>query len=81
MSVLSPSQQRVLGLLAAGYTNAAIAEALGRTVPGVEGAVRDIYLRLGLVDERRDKRVCAALWFHRSSLTLPRQPTLGGRSG
>ena len=55
---LTPQQERVLGLIAAGRTNAEIADSLGLSLDGVKWHVREILAKLNL-----DSREEAAAWW------------------
>lgn len=62
---LSPREQEVLGLMAAGCSNTAIERALSVSPRTVESHVRHVYFKLGLPpDPDVDRRVSAArLWW------------------
>lgn len=62
LEVLTPRELQVLALLAAGRSNGAIADELHLSRKTVDTHVRNIYGKLGLVeDERSSRRVLAAL--------------------
>jgi DNA-binding NarL/FixJ family response regulator len=64
LSRLTPRESEVLGLLANGDTNAAIAEALSISKRAVERHVNSIFAKLELQDsEHVSRRVKAALLF------------------
>jgi DNA-binding NarL/FixJ family response regulator len=61
---LTAREREIVALIAAAYTNAAIAERLGITTRGVERHVNAIFAKLGPSDpERTNRRVAAALTF------------------
>lgn len=61
---LTPRQQEVLGCIAAGHSNAAIARDFGLTQRAVEKHVSEIFSRLGLAnDETISRRVHATLLY------------------
>ena len=55
---LTPRQAEVVALVAAGWTNARIAEALEMSVKTVEKHVRDVFVRWGVTT----RTAVAALW-------------------
>ena len=62
VAALSPREREVLGLMAEGRSNPAIAGHLGLTAKTVETHVRNIFQRLGLAAEAHlDRRVLAVL--------------------
>lgn len=69
---LTPRQQEILGLMAQGYTNAAISEALGITAKSVENQINLIYQHLDI--DRSDRsvqpRVTAVLEYLKSTQAL-----------
>ena len=67
---LTPRQAEVVALVAAGWTNARIAEALEMSVKTVEKHVRDVFVRWGVTT----RTAVAALW-------RAHQPTADGDSG
>jgi DNA-binding NarL/FixJ family response regulator len=69
MAGLSDREREVLGLIAEGFSDVAIAERLGRTPEDVETQVEQIFLKLGLPDEDvSDRRVAAVLTYLRPTL-------------
>jgi DNA-binding NarL/FixJ family response regulator len=67
LSVLTPREREVLGLMAEGRTNTAIGERLFLSERTVEGNVRRIFDKLGLADTPQDnRRVLAVLAFLRA---------------
>jgi DNA-binding NarL/FixJ family response regulator len=67
LSVLTPREREVLGLMAEGRTNTAIGERLFLSGRTVEGNVRRIFDKLGLADTPQDnRRVLAVLAFLRA---------------
>ena len=67
LSVLTPREREVLGLMAEGRTNTAISEQLFPSERTVEGNVRRIFDKLGLADTPQDnRRVLAVLAFLRA---------------
>lgn len=67
LSVLTPRERDVLGLMAEGRTNAAIGQQLFLSEKTVEGNVRRIFDKLGLADTPEDnRRVLAVLAFLRA---------------
>jgi len=64
---LSPTQQRVLGLVAEGLSNEAISERLGVTVSSVENHLIAVYRALQLPTDGKNRRVLAALTFLRQT--------------
>jgi len=61
---LSPREREVLGAIAQGRTNAAIAEALVLSIRAVEKHINSIFAKLGLTgDQQHHPRVRAALMF------------------
>jgi DNA-binding NarL/FixJ family response regulator/class 3 adenylate cyclase len=66
---LSAREREVLGLVAEGFSDGAIAERLGLTPDAVETDVEQIFLKLGLRDEHAsDRRVAAVLAYLRATL-------------
>jgi DNA-binding NarL/FixJ family response regulator len=66
LAALSEREQAVLGLMAQGLTNAALAEELFISPKTVEGYVRSIFTKLDLAPgEREHRRVLAVLQFLR----------------
>jgi DNA-binding NarL/FixJ family response regulator len=64
LGALTPREFEILGLIAEGWSNAAIAERLVITKRAVEGHVRAIFAALDLGDERDvSRRVRAALMY------------------
>ena len=64
LAVLTPREREVLGQIAQGRSNAAIAESLVLTKRAVEKYINSIFIKLGLADsEDVSKRVKAALVF------------------
>jgi len=61
LAVLTPREREVLGQIAQGRSNAAIAESLVLTKRAVEKYINAIFLKLGLDSEDVSKRVRAAL--------------------
>ena len=67
LSVLTPRERDVLGLMADGRTNAAIGQRFYLSEKTVEGNVRRIFDKLGLTDTSDDnRRVLAVLAFLRA---------------
>jgi DNA-binding NarL/FixJ family response regulator len=67
LSVLTPRERDVLGLMAEGRTNSAIGQRLFLSEKSVEGNVRRIFDKLGLTDTPEDnRRVLAVLAFLRA---------------
>jgi DNA-binding NarL/FixJ family response regulator len=67
LSVLTPRERDVLGLMAEGRTNSAIGQRLFLSEKTVEGNVRRIFDKLGLTDTAEDnRRVLAVLAFLRA---------------
>lgn len=67
LSVLTPRERDVLGLMAEGRTNSAIGQRLFLSEKTVEGNVRRIFDKLGLTDTPEDnRRVLAVLAFLRA---------------
>jgi DNA-binding CsgD family transcriptional regulator len=67
LSVLTPREREVLGLMAEGRTNTAIGQRLFLSERTVEGNVRRIFDKLGLTDTPADnRRVLAVLAFLRA---------------
>ncbi len=65
VSGLSDREVEVLALLARGWSNGAMAQALVLSHRTVEAHITRIFLKLGLFDEDdRNRRVLAALAFH-----------------
>jgi DNA-binding NarL/FixJ family response regulator len=65
---LSERERQVLGLIAEGLSNEAIAERLGLSREAVDGDVGQIFEKLGLRDERaEDRRVAAVLTYLRAT--------------
>jgi DNA-binding NarL/FixJ family response regulator len=65
---LSDRQREVLGLIAEGFSDAAVAKRLGLTPEEVETHVEQIFLQLGLRDEdASDRRVAAVLTYLRAT--------------
>jgi DNA-binding NarL/FixJ family response regulator len=61
---LTPRESEVLGLMAEGHTNAAIAERLVVTHGAVEKHVRNVFLKLGLPQtDQQNRRVLAVLTY------------------
>jgi DNA-binding NarL/FixJ family response regulator len=72
---LTAREREIIALIAAAYTNAAIAERLGITTRGVERHVNAIFSKLGLCDpERTNRRVAAAMAFLAAEGRLPDGP-------
>jgi DNA-binding NarL/FixJ family response regulator len=66
LSMLSDREREVLGLMAQGLTNAALAEELFVSQKTIEGYVRNIFMKLDLPPGERDhRRVLAVLRFLR----------------
>jgi DNA-binding NarL/FixJ family response regulator len=66
---LSEREREVLGLIAEGFSDVAIAERLGLTPEDVETQVEQIFLKLGLCDEDAShRRVAAVLTYLRATL-------------
>ncbi len=79
---LTPREREVLGLMAKGYTNAAICDELHLSVKTVEPAITSIFNKLGLPpDADSNRRVLAVLAFVQSGWGLVIHPTThrGGR--
>jgi DNA-binding NarL/FixJ family response regulator/class 3 adenylate cyclase len=69
LAALGVPEREVLGLVAEGFSDAAIAERLGLTPTEVETHVEQIFLKLGLRDEdASDRRVAAVLAYLRATL-------------
>jgi DNA-binding NarL/FixJ family response regulator len=67
LSLLTPRERDVLGLMAEGPTNTAIGQRLFLSEKTVEGNVRRIFDKLGLTDTPEDnRRVLAVLAFLRA---------------
>jgi serine/threonine-protein kinase len=63
---LTPREREVLGLMAEGRSNAGIAEHLSLSPKSIEGHVRNIFAKLGLLDTPDDhRRVLAVITFLR----------------
>ena len=68
LAVLTPREREVLGLMAEGRTNAALADALSVSVRAVEKHVTSIFAKLDLAPAGEDhRRVLAVLAFLRSA--------------
>ncbi len=63
VAALSTRQREVLGLLAEGFTNQAIAEHLGLSVNSINNHVNALYVALGLNESTRNPRVTAVRVF------------------
>ena len=64
---LTPREREVLGLMAEGRSNLAISEEISLSTKSVEGHVRNIFSKLGLLDTPDDhRRVLAVLTFLRA---------------
>jgi DNA-binding NarL/FixJ family response regulator len=64
---LTSREREVLGLMAEGRSNAAIAERMSLSAKSIEGHVRNIFGKLSLLDAPDDhRRVLAVLTFLRS---------------
>jgi DNA-binding NarL/FixJ family response regulator len=64
LDTLTPRERQVLGLIAEGRSNAAIATALRMTEGGVEKHITSIFAKLALPDSADDhRRVLAVLAF------------------
>lgn len=75
MQQLSLRERELLRLMAAGYSNAAIATELYLAPKTVEAHVRSIYRKLGLCPEDPGhRRVCAVLMYLKASGSLQRRP-------
>ncbi len=59
---LTPSELRLLALVADGLSNKGIADRLGRTQNGVEVSLSNLYNKLALSPEG-NQRVAAAIYF------------------
>jgi DNA-binding NarL/FixJ family response regulator len=69
---LSRREHEVLALIAAGRTNAAIAEELVISVGAVEKHIANIFIKLRLPATAHDhRRVLAALWYVRTHGHIP----------
>ncbi|MFE6056571.1 response regulator [Kitasatospora sp. NPDC056446] len=66
LSRLTSREQEVLGLMAEGKTNAAVAEALNVSQPTVAKNIGNIFLKLGLSEGDGHRRVLAVLTYLRS---------------
>lgn len=66
LEALSPREREVLGLVAQGHTNAGIAERLVVTEAAVNKHVGNIFTKLGIAHEDRNRRVLATLEYLRS---------------
>jgi DNA-binding NarL/FixJ family response regulator len=68
LAELSDGEREVLGLIAEGLSDAAIAERLELAPEAVESAVGQIFVKLGLRDEQAaDRRVAAVLTYQRAT--------------
>ena len=67
VSRLSPTQRRVLGLVAEGLSNEAISDRLGITVSSVENHLLTVYRTLDLPTGGKNRRVLATLTFLRQT--------------
>ena len=67
LSELSATEREVLGLIAEGLTNEAIAQRLGVPREDVEADVERIFVKLELGDEHADRRVAAVLTYLRAT--------------
>jgi DNA-binding NarL/FixJ family response regulator/class 3 adenylate cyclase len=67
LSELSATEREVLGLIAEGLTNEAIAERLAVPREDVEADVERIFVKLELGDEQADRRVAAVLTYLRAT--------------
>ena len=68
LETLTPREQEVLGLMAEGRSNAAIAEAMVVTERAVEKHVTSIFTKLGLAPAPEDhRRVLAVLTYLRGT--------------
>jgi DNA-binding NarL/FixJ family response regulator len=66
---LSDREREVLGLIAEGFSDVAIAERVGLTPEAVETHVEQIFLKLGVRDEDAShRRVAAVLAYLRATL-------------
>jgi DNA-binding NarL/FixJ family response regulator/class 3 adenylate cyclase len=69
LAKLSASEREVLGLVAEGFSDVAIADRMGVTPEDVETHVDQIFLKLGLRDQdASDRRVAAVLAYLRATL-------------
>jgi DNA-binding NarL/FixJ family response regulator len=67
LAALTPREAEVLGLMAEGRSNLAISEEISLSTKSVEGHVRNIFSKLGLLDTPDDhRRVLAVLTFLRA---------------
>jgi DNA-binding NarL/FixJ family response regulator/class 3 adenylate cyclase len=64
---LSPREREVLGLIAEGLSNEAIAERLALAREAVDRDVDEIFVKLDLRDEHEDRRVAAVLTYLRAT--------------